>query len=71
MATATNKNTFGAEIRKLASELDSGNPPKMDAAVRRIALFCVENGVSFAEAMAAAMTKEENLKYRLEVSFKS
>jgi len=74
MPTAA-KNGLAPEIRKLVTEFDSGNPVKMDAAVRKIAHLCVENGVSFAEAMAEAYGQDngasqlegENAKLRAEV----
>ncbi len=75
MATATSKNGKGPEIRKLAADLETGNPTRMEAAVRKISVFCVENGLSFSEAMAeafgrddgAAQLEEENAKLREEV----
>jgi hypothetical protein len=69
------KNGLGPEIRKLATDADPSSPVKMDAAVRKIALFCVENGVSFGEAMEEAYGQDngaeqleaENAKLREEV----
>jgi len=75
MATSATKSGLAPEIRKQALEVDSLNPAKMDAAVRKIAHVCVENGVSFSEAMAeafgrddgASQLEDENAKLREEV----
>jgi hypothetical protein len=75
MAAIVTNNDVGTEIRRMATELDSGHPAKMDTAVKRIALYCVEHSLSFPEAMAQAFGQDdrahqleaENAKLREEV----
>lgn len=62
MAASVTNNSIGTEIKKMAADLDSGNPAKMEAAVRKIALFCVEHALSFPEAMAQAFGQDERAK---------
>lgn len=61
MASITNTD-IGPEIRRMATELDSSNPARMEAAVRKIALFCVEHALPFTEAMAQAFGQDERAR---------
>jgi hypothetical protein len=75
MATAT-KNGFDAEtFRNLLARVESNHPAEAETAFRKAMLMCVENTLSFGEAIAeaygrddgASQLEEENAKLREEV----